>query len=464
MTENEIRGKIRELENLAKKILELKKTALPRRPIVLEFCGTPKSGKTSCLSSLNLFLKRNGFATRLLTERADVCPIQDKFNPLFNIWTANSATAELAAIFTEFGKTLDVIICDRGAFDALCWFEWLLEHDHMKPGDYEAATHYLTTDKFRQMIDLVYLLTASPQVAMEREYAHLLTREHGSIMNPKVLKEINEAIERAEQKYAGEFRCVRTIDTSDLYQNDVSYQVTKDVLETLLGLIVEKVGYFQREDLKRFEGRKHWTYGEFDPPPRLHYGPRDKIEGNLSVVQPVPVLVITNKVRDRILVVKKRFHRVGRGSPEKDKLLVYMGGHIRQEDNLHGPNETLLSVAATTLSREIQEELSLPLNVTDDEPLCIWVKGNKRSQGHLAMAYLYEADFEHISFRLDSFEFVQTTGRSKSGRVLPVADLRPEEMEDWSRIILTVKVGADLQQQWLFDMISEEEEMPLNGP
>ena len=123
---DKIGGQIKELQDSAARILEMKKATRPRRPIVLEFGGTPKSGKTSCLSSLNLFLKRNGFATKLLTERASICPISDKFNPLFNIWTCNSAVAELAATFAEQGKTLDVIICDRGVFDALCWFEWLL--------------------------------------------------------------------------------------------------------------------------------------------------------------------------------------------------------------------------------------------------------------------------------------------------------------------------------------------------
>lgn len=55
MTEEEF--KIQELEELAKLVLQAKKTARPRRPIVIEFCGTPKAGKSSCVSSLNLFLK-----------------------------------------------------------------------------------------------------------------------------------------------------------------------------------------------------------------------------------------------------------------------------------------------------------------------------------------------------------------------------------------------------------------------
>lgn len=453
--ENNTLGKIKELENLAAKILDLKKTTRPRRPIVLEFCGTPKSGKTSCLSSLNLFLKRNGFATRLLTERADICPIQDKFNPMFNIWTSNSTIAELVATFTEHGKSLDVIICDRGIFDALCWFEWLLDHDHMKKVDYDTLTNYMTTPKLRSMIDLVCLLKASPEVAMKREYATLLTRKHGSVMNPSVLTEYNKAIDKTTTKYNERFRCVRTIDTSNLLQNDVSYQVTKDVLETLYDIIIEKVGYFNRKDLQKFESQSYWNYSEFKTVPQIFYGPRDQVEENTSRVQPVPVLVITNKARDIVFVVKKKAQSLRYESPEKDKLLVYIGGHIRKEDNIEGHDENILSIASAALSREVQEELSISLSFKDNNPLCIWVKTNKRSQAHMAMVYLYEEeDFDYLSYRLDEFEFIQKTGKSKSGRFTPIADLRAKEMEDWSKIILAQKVGGiNLYQPMLFDKL-----------
>lgn len=52
---NETHENIKKLEELAEKILSMKKIYRQRRPIVIEFCGSPKSGKTSCINSLNLF-------------------------------------------------------------------------------------------------------------------------------------------------------------------------------------------------------------------------------------------------------------------------------------------------------------------------------------------------------------------------------------------------------------------------
>lgn len=216
-------------------------------------------------------------------------------------------------------------------------------------------------------------------------------------------------------------------------------------------MIVEKIGYFQRTDLADFENRTEWSFADFGKAPPLHFGARDAVEADDTAVQPVPVLVITNKERNSVLVVKKRAKSMHADSPEKDKTLVYMGGHIREEDRLHGLKEELLSIAATTLSREIQEELSLSLEILDEEPLCVWLKMPPRSAKHMAMAYLYQADFEHLAYSLDEFEFVQKTGRSKSGRVIRVADLKSSEMEEWSRIILKSKVGVDVGGPFLFE-------------
>jgi putative protein kinase ArgK-like GTPase of G3E family len=49
-----------------------------RKPIVLEFAGVPKAGKTSTLSQVQTFLRRCGFRVEVVVERASICPIRDK--------------------------------------------------------------------------------------------------------------------------------------------------------------------------------------------------------------------------------------------------------------------------------------------------------------------------------------------------------------------------------------------------
>lgn len=68
-TEAEIHETITKLEEMAETLLKAKREVRPRRPIIIEFCGTPKAGKSSCISSLVIFLKRNGFRVKVLSER-----------------------------------------------------------------------------------------------------------------------------------------------------------------------------------------------------------------------------------------------------------------------------------------------------------------------------------------------------------------------------------------------------------
>jgi hypothetical protein len=81
--------------------LDVKENSILRRPIVIEFYGSPKSEKSSCISSLDLFLRRNNLRTKLITERAGVCPVKDKYDPNFNIWTACTTIAELSAVLSN---------------------------------------------------------------------------------------------------------------------------------------------------------------------------------------------------------------------------------------------------------------------------------------------------------------------------------------------------------------------------
>src|SRR6266568_50174 len=359
LDEKEVLIHIKKLEEQAAEILKLKKDTRPRRPIVIEFCGSPKSGKTSCISALNIFLKRNNFKTLLLTERASICPVPDKQNPMFNIWTACAAITQLVDYLSNKAKEVDVIIVDRAIFDALCWFEWLLENDHLDFDNYNSLVNFLTMKKFRSIIDLIYVFEVSPQVSMLREYSCLLTRKSGSIMNVETLLSYNNAINVSVEKHGGKFAKIQNIDTSLIDQTRVGAEVTNIVMESLHDLTVEK-----------------------------------------------------------------------------NKTLVYAGGHVRKEDNVDGDDEDFLAIIKTTLMREIYEELGISFSPVENNPLVIWVKNIPKSKQHLAMCFLIETDLDNLALKFDDYEFVQKTSGSKSGKIISLHDLKEETIESWGRIIL----------------------------
>ena len=79
---------IKALEDRAAKLKALLEGRQAKRPLIIEFSGSPKAGKTRCISVLELFLKRNGIKTEVYLERASISPIKSKGHLNFNVWVS----------------------------------------------------------------------------------------------------------------------------------------------------------------------------------------------------------------------------------------------------------------------------------------------------------------------------------------------------------------------------------------
>ena len=435
---------ILELEKLAAEILVLKNEFRQRRPIFIEFCGSPKSGKSSCINSLNIFLKRNKFRTCVLTERASICPIPDKHNPYFNVWTCCSAFTGITKNLDLGKDTFDVIIADRAIFDSLCWFQWLKTEEHLSEENFERLRDFLTMRMWRQCVDFIYVFTASPQTSMDREYATLLTRKPGSIMNDIVLLKYKTAIEKTIEKEQSTFRALEVIDTSLLPQNDVSKIVTSKTLSILKDLLVEKIGYFHCDKIVPLLRRGACEMTKAISSLQIKFHNRDIIEKD-DFIQPIPVAVLTDSKRERVLVVEKKDSALGPDSPEKGKMLLWAGGHIREEDK----NGNFLQTAKNALSRELKEELDVNFTADNLTPFIIYTpETGIKSKKHMAMCFLCEVDFENTKIKLDPDELKQKKGTTKSGRILNIKEFGKtrKKLDSWSKVILNkvFKVTSNL--------------------
>ncbi|MDR0423431.1 MAG: hypothetical protein LBH46_02465 [Rickettsiales bacterium] len=429
---------ISELETLAAEVLQLKIERVQRRPLLIEFCGSPKSGKSTTINSLNIFLKRNGFKTMVLTERASVCPIKNKKHPFFNIWTLSSALTEIVKNIDLGKDKVDIIISDRGLFDSLCWFEWLNNNPstnapHLDKQSYDILTRFVLMDMWTNYLDLIYVFQVSPKISIKREYANLLTEKRGSIMTEEVLEGFNNAINSVVSKYGVNYRDLQQIQTdtkdTDNNPNQVSYNVTLNILKVLKNLLVEKIGYIKLKDFNK---------DEFDISSilkkEIYFDNRDTIEKSNNI-QIIPIAVITNKERTKVLVVKKSSKRTSKDSPEHEKLLLYIGGHIRVEDRER--NNDNLSIIKKALRREIQEEIGESIAV-ENPNFTIYYCDNDKSKKHLAICFIIEMNLDDKKFKLTSDEFIMKTGTTKSGQVYGVNQLLSdgEKFEAWSSHIL----------------------------
>lgn len=433
--ENENREEvIKELENKAASILTEKRKHTPRRPIIIEFCGTPKPGKTTCINALNIFLKRNGFKTHLLTERASVCPITDKHNPRFNLWTVCTALAETLYICTEKNKELDIIILDRGIFDALCWFEWLYKEERLSEEDFKSVSSFLTQNICIPILDIVYIFDVNYEESLKREYANLLTNKTGSIMNKKTLCAFSDSIKVATEKFQNSFSKIKEINTTKKSPNDVNYEVTSETLSIISDMVEEKVGYVDMDSFKKFSNNNTFRHCEIDENIKLKFAPRSDIEDDDMKLQIIPIVAITSKDFSRIYVVRKSPRVISDESAEKDKTLGYIGGHIRKEDATKS-NDDFLTIIKVALSREVREEVRQSFSFEEDNPLYIWDKSTEKSKRHLAVLFHKRVDFDNIKLVLDKDEFVSKSNSKKSGQILTSDELSKEKLEFWTKTI-----------------------------
>lgn len=449
---------ILELKEEAAQVKELIGIYRKRRPVVIEFSGAPKSGKTSSINSLFQFLKRNDFKTKVITESASICPVKDKHGPMFNVWTACDAIRSLVGELESDRTQYDVIISDRGIFDAMCWFQWLFNNDKMERRMKEVMDCFLSMRELTSYIDIVFVYTARPEISIEREYASLLTDVPGSIMNEEVLEGYLQAVKDTEEYVRKNklFREMQSIDTSDKNQADIGKEVTETTLRKIRELLEERIGYIKMPEqiIQEFAKKHCLSQDSFQElgglNQQIHFGKRSTVEEDKNYVQIVPIAVLKDNAANQVLMVKKQPKAVGSASPEKDKVLPYVGGHIRSEDVSNGKFDDFLEICKTALKREIREELGIAVSLDNIKPDFIYIRDGSRSDLHMAVCFLIKEKKETLKVRMDSEELRTNRGMGKSGSFVDPLSI-VESGNSWSKVILYKYFGMVSQQMSLFD-------------
>jgi thymidylate kinase len=453
---------IKSLQGEAAILLDLKKKHRQRRPIVIEFSGSPKSGKTTCINSLELFLKRNGFSVSIVQERASVCPVADKKSPMFNIWTACASITGMLGLLEQMDISRDVIILDRGIFDALCWFEWLSSRKALSAYHKSIIDEFLSLDLIVNRVDIVFAFKVSPDESIKREYANLLTDKPGTIMSIATLTEYLSAIKSTITSKDALFHKIIELDTTSMNQDEVGKRVTDQTLSTLKDILMERIGYIEPQK-NIFDQLATHRFFPIDNNPldemlgEMKFALRDKVEQHSEFIQPIPIAVFTEKSHRKVLTIKKQSKVVSADSPEKGKTLLYVGGHSRTEDRTDKISGNILAICRYTLQREVKEEIGATYSFDDIVPCLIYTPDTEKSKKHIAVCFVVEInDIDEFKLRLDAEELVLNRGKSKSGSFQEIDAIVATEwrsLEPWSQEICKhiLRPNTQLSIDYLFD-------------
>ena len=249
-------------------------------------------------------------------------------------------------------------------------------------------------------------------------------------MNQRVLSSYNLAIQECADLYGKHFRQLKSINTDNLSQNAVSYDVTIDILVALSKLISEQIGFFDRSVIEHID-KDAFHYSDTGmKDAEIKFNGRAEVENNDQLIQPIPVAVIVSPDKSQALIVRKKNNATRNGSAERGKDLFYFGGHVRLEDKQgHHSN---LEIFQSGLLRELKEELGLDYVPDFNDPICILDRSRQRMK-HIAICTICTVDFNTINFKGDGLEF-----RDASLKKIRQSDFRNNRLhpERWSQLII----------------------------
>lgn len=434
-----------------------------RKPLVIEFAGVPKAGKTTTLAQVQGFLKRCGFRTEVMVERASVCPIRDKKHANFNIWTSCTTLAQILEKTQNPPRSDDpqILFLDRGLFDSICWLTMMEKLSRIRKEDRETIQKFLSIDDWRKRVSAVVVMLTSPEDAMKREQGLLPVvdrGEGGSIMNLDVLAQVGKVNKECAERLKRDFR-VFQINTSEGETKD-SRRTAEVAAEFVIGLVEEHIdeeilSYPKALVTKAFadnnfisHDRADQFFHQFDKP---DFRVRDQVEDDKSRVQALPIVVVRNADGE---VLRLRRREKTSDNPLHNKIVLWAGGHVRREDDYTG--DPLVHCAV----RELEEELRLQIASSDLVPIgALYFDNGGSTSRHVAIAYEWRAATNDVSIVLSRSEFFERRGTSLSGKFASVDklidDVRKKELkEPWSvELVRKYLANAVFDEGSLFDTV-----------
>lgn len=199
-------------------------------PFFIEIAGSPNSGKTSAIKVLEKLLKRSNISHYVIYESADICDIKSKLSENFNIWTACDTICKILA---TLDKDYDIIICERGVFDALCWCKFHLARNRISDKDFKTFTDFYSSSKFTDKVSLLMIFKCTENTSIEREAPLHISTMEGTIINKPVLSQINHSISETKKLFIHHFKNVIEVDTTKYSQEEINKSFVDSIFTKL---------------------------------------------------------------------------------------------------------------------------------------------------------------------------------------------------------------------------------------
>ena len=218
-------------------VYKLRNVLSKKVPYVIEFTGTPRTGKTSLINNLLDFFKKKGFTVEVLEEfttskkyKKEIYPtLKDKYKSVVNTEIPKYVLKQLEE---AVDNNPDIIIIDRSLFDRLIWVDRLYLKEGMTEEEYNNYKK-LYVPLIKKKIDIVISTYTDSITTLKRDYNANLSLEKRNFLNESNVDEYNKSLLNMEILARKEEIDFHLFDTTNKNQREISFDIVNAILNDM---------------------------------------------------------------------------------------------------------------------------------------------------------------------------------------------------------------------------------------
>lgn len=238
-------NKLKKLHYRKLEVYKMKMVLDNKKPYVIEFTGTPRTGKTTLIKNIEDFFKKCNFSVTVLEEFTTSDRYKKEIKPRLKNEYENIVNMEipkyvLEDLNTAINKKPDVILIDRSLLDRMIWVERLYNKECISKENYDNyIKEYIPI--IRNKINIIIGTYTDSLTALKRDYKANLSLEKRSFLSKKNVDEYNSALVNVNKISKKNNINFNMYDTTMKSEREVSFEIIDTILSDMRRVYIEEL-------------------------------------------------------------------------------------------------------------------------------------------------------------------------------------------------------------------------------
>lgn len=235
--EEEHYEKLKKLNAQKLELKKLKSLCSLSKPFVIEFSGTPRTGKTTTINNLYDFFKKGGFDVSIIEEFTTSKYYKEVLKKEFEGKSLEELHISiLEEVYEQLQEALncgnEIILVDRSLNDRQIWnYRRYLKGEFSENKYQEIKKKYKKISK--DLIDFLVVTYADSLTSLKRDYLTSLSLEKRNFLNVHNIEEYNSSLKDLEDLFKESVDDFVLFDASYSSLNDVAVEVASKIMPAM---------------------------------------------------------------------------------------------------------------------------------------------------------------------------------------------------------------------------------------